>query len=225
VRSPMPSSQFTFTAGTYVVNPTGLGGTFGMWPMHVTGATVATTVTIAAAAGSAGAFNANASWDVVVTSQGMSNAMWGTSAPALNPSVAPATTTRLDIGLAITAAPMVAGGGPPAIPILALEYTTISANENLPTPIPVPGASAQQVATGANPTLPLISEYLTDAAASGLRQQVLEALAGFGFDTGFDTLTPPGLTAVSPTRLSNVYVEFRNEVMLGTPAGISWPTA
>jgi hypothetical protein len=224
VRSPMPSTKFTFAAGTY--QPPSLpGAPFGMWQMGVTGATVATTVTIAAKAGSGGAFNPNANWKVDLISQGMSAAMWGSSAPALNPTTTPATTTPLDIGLAITAVPMVAAGGPPPIPILNLEYTTISANENLPAPIPVPAASAHQISTATLPTLPLVITYLTDGGASGLRQQVLDALAGFGYDTGFDTLTPTGLTWVSPSSgLSNVYVEFRNEVMLGTPAGISWPT-
>jgi hypothetical protein len=220
VRSPMPSTKFTFTAGMY--QPPSLpGAPFGMWQMGVTGATVATTVAIAAKAGSGGAFNPNANWRVAVTSQGMPAAMWGSTAPALNPTTTPATTTTLDTGLAITAVPMVAVG-PPPIPILNLEYTTISANENLPAPIPVPAASAQAISTA---TLPLVITYLTDGGASGLRQQVLDALAGFGYDTGFDTVTPPGLTWVSPSGLSNVYVEFRNEVMLGAPAGISWPTS
>jgi hypothetical protein len=213
VRSPMPTTQFVFKAGPFSSSPTPGATAFGMWQIGLSNTETKFEVTIENT--KAGKFNDNANWIVTVSSQGMPTAMWGVAGPSLNSP----TTASLDIGLAITAAPMVAAG-PPAIPIINLDYSTI-VNKPLPGAIAVPAASAQQIST--QPTLPLVNQYLQDSAAIALRTEVLAALAGFGYDTGFDTPTPAGLAGVSPSGPSNVYVEFRGEVMLGTPAGTAWP--
>lgn len=217
VRCSVPAIALTFTAGVST-QLTADTYALGIVPLNVPYATSMVEVTIAPVAGGTGQINGK--FTGVPNIANLPAALWG-SAPAPAPS---STLMPLPTGLDVSADSYGATGIAP-IPITTLEYDVIdpdspplrAADPPPPPPAPLPLSPAARVAQASGTenagSLSLIQSTILSPA---LRTAVLSAAADFGYGAG--------LTG-APTRLAqNIPLNLRAPTMLGSPAGIVWPT-
>lgn len=218
VASSVPANSLTFSAGTSTGPAVGTYA-IGIVPLGLPSISSTLTVTLAPTAGGTGQINGT--FTAVLATPNLPAAVWG-GAAAASPSSA---MLALPVGFDVSADAYAATGIAP-IPLTTLEYDIIdpqtggSGNDPAPAPLPLSSTATAAAASGAESagSLAIIQSTLTgDATVTGLRTAVLSAAADFGYGPG-PTGAPTGLAG-------NIPLYLRAPTLLGTPAGVTWPTS
>ncbi len=215
VRSSVPTRTAAFTGPSSSAMPHSAADfPMGIVPLGLSSVTSGMTVSITPQ----GTGKINGTFNHALNTQNVPTAVWGAAA-ATAPS---ATTMSLPVGLNVAADPYPAMGVP-VIAITTLEYDVVdpksggqSGGDAGPAPLPLSptAAIAQASAAESSTSLQTVANTIGDSSAKQ-RAQVLNAIADFGYGTG--------LTGVPAGLVSNLLVNLRAPIMLGSPAGVVWP--
>ncbi len=216
VASSVPANGLTFAAGAST-GPTVGSYSLGIVPLNLPSITSTLSVTFAPVAGGTGQINGT--FTAVLATPNLATSLWG-QAPAGGPS---STMVALPVGFDVTADAYPATGIAP-IPITTLEYDVIdpvtsSGNDAPPAPLPLSSSAAVAAASGAETpgSLATITTTLTSATVAAQRAAVLNAAADFGYG--------PGLLGAPTGLAGNIPLNLRAPTLIGTPAGLTWPTS